>query len=92
MQIRVYSKPNCVQCETTKRFMDKHQIRYEDVDLTQDPISMDMVTSLGYTQVPVVYLESKQLGVRHWSGFRHTELDGLLKHFRRHKRDTPTDS
>ena len=92
MRIRVYSKPSCVQCDTTKRFMDKHGIRFESVDLTQDPISMDMVQSLGYTQVPVVYLESKQLGVRHWSGFRHNELDNLVRHFRRETRDTPKSS
>jgi glutaredoxin-like protein NrdH len=90
MQIRVYSKPDCVQCDTTKRYMDKHGIRYESVDLTQDPISMDMVTSLGYTQVPVVYLESKLLGVKHWSGFRAGDLAGLVQHFNREQRDTPT--
>lgn len=89
MKIRVYSKPNCVQCDTTKRFMDKHQIRFDDVDLTQDPISMDMVKELGYTQVPVVYIESKRIGVRHWSGFRHGELESLVRHFTWDENDTP---
>lgn len=86
MQIRVFSKPSCVQCDTTKRFLDKNEIRYEAVDLTKDPISMDMVTGLGYTQVPVVYVESKRIGVRHWSGFRHEELMALVRHL---KFDTP---
>lgn len=89
MRIRVYSKPDCVQCDTTKRFMDKHGIRFESVDLTEDAISMDMVKELGYTQVPVVYLESKQIGVKHWSGFRHGELENLVRHFNREQNDTP---
>lgn len=89
MRIRVYSKPDCVQCDTTKRFMDKHDIRFESVDLTEDPISMDMVKELGYTQVPVVYLESKRLGVQHWSGFRHARLLDLVRHFTWDENDTP---
>lgn len=94
MRIRVYSKPNCVQCDTTKRFMSKHHIRFESVDLTEDPISMNMVQELGYTQVPVVYIESKRIGVHHWSGFRHSRLLELVRHFEQDVRDgndTPTD-
>ena len=93
MKIRVYSKPNCVQCDTTKRFMQKNHIRFESVDLTEDPISLNMVTELGYTQVPVVYIESKRIGVQHWSGFRHSRLLDLVRHFEidvRDGNDTPT--
>jgi glutaredoxin-like protein NrdH len=89
MRIRVYTNPDCVQCDTTKRYLDRHGIRYDTVDLSQDPISLDMVQSLGYAQVPVVYLESKQLGVKHWSGFRSGELANLVRHFNQERRDTP---
>lgn len=89
MQIRVYSNPNCVQCETTKRFLEINGIRYEEVNLQGDAISLDMVKALGYTQAPVVYIESKRIGVKHWSGFRYRELNQLVDHFRRDSRDTP---
>lgn len=89
MRIRVYTKPQCVQCDSTKRYFDKHGIRYEEVDLTQDAISMSMVEELGYSQAPVVYLESKKIGVKHWSGFRHDRLIDLLRHFNREGNDTP---
>lgn len=92
MQIRVYSNPNCVQCETTKRYLENNEIRFEEVNLQADPISLDMVTALGYNQVPVVYIESKRIGVKHWSGFRYRELSELVNHFQRDLRDTPKTS
>jgi len=73
-KVTVYTLPACVQCDTTKRYLDKKGIIYDIVDLSQNKKAMKHVTALGYTQAPVVETDTK-----HWSGFRMSELDNLFK-------------
>ena len=37
MTVTVYSKPMCVQCDATKRALDKAGLPYDTVDITEDP-------------------------------------------------------
>ena len=73
MAITVYSKPMCVQCDATKRAMNKAGIAYDVVDITEDAAALDRVKSLGYVQAPVVIA-----GEDHWSGFRPDKIKALL--------------
>ena len=72
VDVTVYSKPACVQCDATYRALDKHGIAYDVVDLTQDPTALELVRSLGYLQAPVVIA-----GDTHWSGFRPDQITAL---------------
>ncbi|MFT4152086.1 MAG: glutaredoxin-like protein NrdH [Paracoccaceae bacterium] len=65
MAITVYSKPACVQCTATTRALDARGLDYNIVYLNEDAEAMEMVTSLGYRQAPVVVA-----GEAHWAGFR----------------------
>lgn len=73
MKITVYTTPNCVQCNSTKRYLDKNHIPYETVDLSQDADAMAMVKELGYSVAPVVIA-----GEKHWSGFRLDRIKNLI--------------
>jgi glutaredoxin-like protein NrdH len=73
-KVTVYTLPACVQCDSTKRYLDKHGVIYETVDLSQAPVAMEKIRALGYTQAPIVETETN-----HWSGFRMNELNGLIK-------------
>jgi glutaredoxin-like protein NrdH len=73
MPVTVYTTPSCVQCETTKRFLDRNAIPYVTVDLSEDVEALAMVKSLGYSAAPVVVTENG-----HWSGFRPDNLKSLL--------------
>ncbi len=73
VDVTVYSKPACVQCDATYRALDKHGIAYDVVDLTQDPTALELVRSLGYLQAPVVIA-----GNTHWSGFRPDQITALI--------------
>ncbi|MGG4610614.1 glutaredoxin-like protein NrdH [Providencia sp. Me31A] len=64
-EITIYSKPNCVQCNATYQALDRKQIPYQVIDLTEDIQALEMIRELGYQQVPVVVA-----GEQHWSGFR----------------------
>lgn len=72
--ITVYSKPACVQCVATTREMDRRGLEYHYIDLTKDSDAMDRITSLGYSQVPVVVA-----GEDHWAGFRPDRIGTLTE-------------
>lgn len=72
MNVTVYSKPACVQCNATVRALDKAGIDYAIIDITQDEQARDYVMSLGYLQAPIVVA-----GEDHWSGFRPDRIKGL---------------
>jgi glutaredoxin-like protein NrdH len=74
MTVTIYSKPNCPQCTATYRALDKKNIEYTIVDLTQNPKAFEMVQSLGYLQAPVVIVNGS-----HWSGFRPDKIATLAK-------------
>ena len=65
----LYTLPNCVQCNLTKRELDKHGVNYTLVDLTQDATAADYVRSLNHQQAPVVVIATSTQPV-HWSGFQ----------------------
>ncbi|MEV8149922.1 glutaredoxin family protein [Arthrobacter sp. NPDC080073] len=71
----VYTKPKCVQCNQTFMMLDRDNIAYTKVDITQDATARDFITrdvpdgGLGYMQAPVVYVSAIE-GDEHWSGFR----------------------
>lgn len=73
MKITVYTTPNCVQCNSTKRYFDRHDIPYETVDLSQDEEALKMVRELGHTIAPVVIA-----GDKHWSGFRIERIKNVI--------------
>lgn len=72
MTVTVYSKPACVQCNSTYRKMDKEGVVYQSVDVTQDKEALEKITNLGYQQVPVVVA-----GDEHWSGFKPDKIKEL---------------
>lgn len=75
--IKVFSKPNCVQCEQTKRFLSKHNIPYETTDVTKDTEARNLVTELGFFSMPVVVTDHDK-----WSGFRIDKLNDLLVRYK----------
>jgi len=74
MEIKIYTLTACVQCDSTKRYLDKHLVDYEEISLNRSPKAREHVQALGYSQAPVI-----EAGDQHWSGFRLERLDGLVK-------------
>ena len=65
MTVTVYTLPSCVQCDSTKKFLDRNEVEYNVVDMSQDETALELVKALGYQAAPVVIA-----GDDHWSGFR----------------------
>lgn len=71
-KVTVYTLPACVQCDTTKRYLKRNLIEYEEVQLQEAPEALEMIKGMGYSAAPVV-----MVGDSHWSGFRPDKLDEL---------------
>jgi glutaredoxin-like protein NrdH len=72
MNVKVYCKPDCVQCEYTKKKLDEFHIAHTDFDITQDPFAFSTVQATGRTQMPYVVA-----GDQTWHGFQYDKLRGL---------------
>lgn len=75
MLITVWTLPNCVQCETTKRTMDRLGIRYEVLNLENHPEMLEAFKDAGLIAAPIVVTDRKQ-----WSGFRLEKIKSLAQH------------
>ena len=71
--ITLYTKPACVQCNATKRALDRAGLPYREVDLAEDAEAMAYIQGLGYRQAPVVVTGDGQ----HWSGFQPDRIAAL---------------
>lgn len=71
MEVMVYTLPDCIQCDITKKYLDKYDIKYETKDLKQEEASEE-ISKLDYKQAPVV-----TYGSFHWSGFRPDKIKAL---------------
>lgn len=70
--ITVYTKPSCVQCDMTKRMLDRIGAEYDTVDITEDTAAMDMVLGLGFKSAPVVITDTDS-----WAGFNPDKINSL---------------
>ena len=73
MSVTVYTKPSCVQCDATKRHLDKLGIKYDTVDITVDVDAFDMLVEKGFKAAPVVIA-----GDEAWAGYQPDKIDGLV--------------
>lgn len=71
--ITVYSNPNCVACEQTKRFLTVKGIKFEAKMIQDSPEIYDLIEEKGYSSAPVVVV-----GEDSWSGFRLDKLNSLV--------------
>lgn len=72
MSITLFTKPACMQCNATKKALDRAGLDYNLVDISIDEEARDYVMALGYLQAPVVEANGE-----HWCGFRPERINGL---------------
>lgn len=73
--ITVYTKPNCVQCDMTKKFLDKEGLEYsvEDITTPENELQLEYFRAEGYMAAPIVVTDKKT-----WSGYQIENLKGLV--------------
>jgi glutaredoxin-like protein NrdH len=73
MQITVYTNTNCVQCEQTKIWLNKHNIDFDTKMLADSPEIQPLIEERGFASAPIV-----TAGNLAWSGFRIDKLKTLV--------------
>lgn len=85
--ITVYSKPSCVQCTATYRFLDARGLEYTTVDVTENADALAFIKGLGYQAAPVVYTSHTRkydtgdqvTDIEHWSGNQPDRIKSIVK-------------
>ena len=73
--LTVYSKPNCIQCEMTKIWLEQNKIPYDTVDVSEHPEKLEEIKLNGFQQLLVVALDEHFDNA--WSGFNVDRLEEL---------------
>jgi mycoredoxin len=80
MKLLVYSAPWCCDCREAKRFLDRHEIPYQEVDIEVTPGAADeVIRNTGKRGIPQFVVDGKW--VQPYSpgkGFLYEEMSELL--------------
>jgi glutaredoxin-like protein NrdH len=74
MAVIVYTNPNCVQCEQTKKFLNKEGIEYTVENLQSDDNYEKLVdfVNRGFKSAPIVVTDTET-----WSGYKPDKLGAI---------------
>ncbi len=73
-KIIVYSKPGCMQCNFTKKYLTDKNVEFEVRDVEASDKALEEVKSLGFQSLPVIVAE----GYEPFTGFRPDMLDKII--------------
>mgnify|MGYP001119338292 CR=1 FL=1 len=60
MKIKIYSMPNCPHCLLVKKFFQENNLKYQEVDVSNDrEAAAEMIEKSGQTSVPVIEINGK---------------------------------
>ena len=71
--VTVYTKPDCVQCDATKRTLNKHGIPFIEINLSDNMEVLDRLKAAGWMRAPIVETANGEM----WSGFRPDKIRDL---------------
>ena len=71
--VTVYTNPQCVQCDMTKRQFDKFGVEYSVVSLADVPEKLAEFKELGLMAAPIVTTD-----IKIWSGFKPAKIKSLV--------------
>ncbi len=61
MNVVVYSRPHCLECNVLKRFLSDYQIPYEVKDCASNPAYLEEIKEMGFLGVPVTVIGKKAI-------------------------------
>lgn len=70
--VKIYSQPGCHACEDTKAYLTRHNVAFEDIDITKDHAAIHELERLGSQSTPTVVV-----GDEFWIGHRPDKLATL---------------
>lgn len=73
MNVKLFSKNNCMQCKMAKRFLTENQVTFEEINIDDQPEYIDYLKEQGFQSVPVVTSDTASAII----GFRPDQLRQL---------------
>lgn len=59
-KVKIYSTPTCPYCRMAKEFFKENNIKYEDIDVSEnEQAAKEMVERSGHMGVPVIDIDGK---------------------------------
>ena len=52
--ITIYSKPNCMACNFSKKYLTDKGVKFKEIDVFEDDKALAMLIDKGYSEMPVV--------------------------------------
>jgi glutaredoxin len=80
MHLLVYSAPWCSDCREAKRFLDKHAIPYQEINIEVTPGAADeVICNTGKRAIPQFVIDGRWVQpYRPGEGFLYDEMSELL--------------
>jgi mycoredoxin len=80
MQLLVYSAPWCADCREAKRFLEKHAIAYQEINIETTPgAAEEVIRHAGKRAIPQFVIDGKWVQpYRPGRGFLYQEMSSLL--------------
>ncbi len=80
MDLLVYSSPWCPDCRTAKRFLEQHQIPYQEIDIETTPgAAEEVIRRTGKRAIPQFVIDGTWVQpYRPGEGFLYEEMSALL--------------
>ena len=75
--LTIYSRPNCGFCVMAKSMLDKNDIPYHEVDVSEDPDALNYLKEQGHRTVPQFYLNEELFVEGGYQGLREIGVDGI---------------
>ncbi|GMR70638.1 redoxin NrdH [Aerococcus viridans] len=73
-KVTVYSKPDCMQCNFTKKWLKERNVPYTELNVEEDEEALSKIKEMGYQAVPVIVTETEN-----WYGFQPDKLAELVE-------------
>jgi glutaredoxin len=80
MKLIIYSAPWCRDCREAKRFLDKHSISYQEVDIESTPgAAEEVIRKTGKRAIPQFVVDGVWVQPYHpGKGFLYEEMAAML--------------
>lgn len=72
-ELIVYSKPGCGGCNFTKKYLQKSNIEYKEINVIENEEGLKRIKEFGHSSLPVVEFNGKL-----FSGHQPQELDKII--------------
>ncbi len=73
-KVIIYSTPTCIYCKMAKDFFDKHDIKYEEIDVAEDEKAREEMMNKSHQMgVPVIDIEGEI-----FVGFNRADIEKAL--------------